>query len=99
MNTIDASVKFSRQHMPFHREEVEAYKGNTTCFEGNEEDGNSGVIHEMLNCRISLLGRHTSFKSADLVISFDHQAAVDTGHTLNPARPSRKAIKSRKETN
>jgi hypothetical protein len=46
-----------------------AYKGNTTCFEGNEEDGHSGVVHEMLNCRISLLGRHTSFKSADLRVS------------------------------
>jgi hypothetical protein len=73
MNTIDASVKFYRQLM-LHVLERLAYKGHTTCFEGNQEDSDSGVIHEMLNCRISLLGCHTSFKSADLEISFKHQA-------------------------
>lgn len=72
MNTIDASVKFYRQLMYIHV--GLAYKGDTTCFEGDEEDGNSGIIHEMLNGRISLLGCHASLKSADLVISFKHQA-------------------------
>jgi hypothetical protein len=73
MNTIDASVKFYHQLM-LHVHIRLAYKGNTTCFEGNEENGDSGVIHEMLNCCISLLGRHPSFKSANLIISFKHQA-------------------------
>jgi hypothetical protein len=84
MNTIDASVKFYHQLM-LHVHIQLAYKGNTTCFEGYEEHSDSGVIHEMLNCRISLLGRHTSFKSADLEISFKHQAAVVMRTYIKPS--------------
>lgn len=42
------------------------YQGDTTCFEGNEEYSDSRVVHKVLNRRISLLGRHAAFQSADL---------------------------------
>lgn len=75
-----------------------AYKGHTSCFEGDEENSDSGVIHEMLDCSVSLLWCHTSFKPANLIVSLDKLEA-HRQLTLKPARWSRKAIKSRKETN
>jgi hypothetical protein len=44
-------------------------QGDSTGLEGDQEDSDSWIVHKVLDGSVSLLRRHTTFKSADLMIS------------------------------